>query len=96
MSRTYRSDHWRVPATYCGNDPQLMDDREPSAHAYDAARAELGSWASDEQITARAFEITLADDLDNLMMAQDDMGDHANMSIKQMRRLVGAICLGVQ
>jgi hypothetical protein len=42
---------------YSGNDPQLMDNFDIPAHIWDAARDELGPWASDWQIERRALEL---------------------------------------
>lgn len=49
-----RASLWSLHPDYAESEP------EPSAHHYECARIELGCWASDEQVTARAMEI--ADD----------------------------------
>ena len=48
-------------------------DAEPTASEYKAARAELGAWASDEQITARAFELMA----ESLTLLDANADDHA-------------------
>jgi hypothetical protein len=66
--RTYRS-HYHGPSL--SNDPQLMDDPlEPTAREWDAARIELGPWASDQQIERRALQL-----LDEQIRYNSDMAD---------------------
>jgi hypothetical protein len=68
--RPYRT----MQRTYTGNDPQLMEPAgEPTAHQWDAARIELGPWASNAQIERRALQL-LDDELrDNDRMSEDDV-----------------------
>ena len=69
-----RYDYDRV-RPYTGNDPQYMAELEPTSHEWDAARAELGAWASDQQITARAMELAQADVDDANERALADQAD---------------------
>jgi len=48
-------------------------DDQPTAAEYRAARAELGAWASDEQITARAFQLMA----ESLALLDANADDHA-------------------
>lgn len=42
---------------FCDEGEKLIDRVLPTAEAYASARAELGPWADDEQVSRRAFEI---------------------------------------
>jgi hypothetical protein len=48
-------------------------DAEPTAGEYRAARAELGPWADDDQVTARAFELMA----ESLALLDANADDHA-------------------
>lgn len=71
--RTYRPQR---NAPYTGNDPQLMEpDNEPSAHQWDAARSELGPWASDAQVERRALQLVDEEQRLWATMSDDDEAD---------------------
>lgn len=77
-----RTAHARRSTSLWSQHPDIADDgAEPSDHQFEAARIELGPWASDEQVTARAFEL-LDDELRiwNTMAADDEaesrLGDY--------------------
>ncbi len=52
--RPYRTD---ARHGYTGNDPQLMDNFDIPAEHWEAARQELGPWASNPQLERRALQL---------------------------------------